>query len=143
MRNATIRPALTHRLVAVVATALVVGAASTGAALAASQYTVKVSVPTYPSGSTFTVKATGTSANPSQVVAYIGDKSCASTPKLEAAQPARRVINKGVNHNYTASKTAKVGSGGTHRVCAYLTSTNGSTTRAHSSASYTALAGAY
>lgn len=143
MRNATIGTALLskrvtkkHRFVAV-ATALLVSAATTGAALAASPYTVKLTIPKNVSSSPFTVKATGTAATPSQVVAYIGNKACASTPTLEAAQPARRVINKSVDHAYAASKSAKAGSAGSHRVCAYLTSTNGSTTRARASASYT------
>jgi hypothetical protein len=141
MRNATIRRALPVRAVTA---ALVAATAMGGTALAASPYTVKLTVPKNPSaGSTFKVKATGVAANTSQVVAYIGNKACASTPKAEAAQPARRVLNKSVNHTYTASKTANVGSAGNHRVCAYLTSTNGSTVRARTSATYTALSGGY
>jgi hypothetical protein len=132
-----------RKTTATVATLLGMGALS-GAALAASRYTVKLTVPKTVQGSTIKVKATGTAVSASQVVAYIGTKACASTPKLEAAQPARRVINKGVNHAYTASKTARAGSpGSTYRVCAYLTSTSGSTVRAHTSATYSVLTGGY
>lgn len=142
MRNATIGPAALAKALAAkrfVAGGVALGlvAATSGAALAASPYTVKLTVPKNVSSASFTVKATGTAASPSQVVAYIGNKACASTAKLEAAQPARRVINKSVSHTYTASKSANAGSAGSHRVCAYLTSTDGSTTRARASATYT------
>ena len=148
MRNAdnqsATRAKARKRWSAAVATALAVAAATTGAALAASPYTLKLTVPKNPSSSTFTVKATGNAATTSQVVAYIGDKPCASTPKLEATPAARRVVNKTVSGTYTASKSARVGSvGTTHRVCAYLTSTNGSVVRARAATTYTPLSGAY
>jgi hypothetical protein len=131
-----------RKTTAAVATLLAVGAL-TGTALAASAYTVKVSSPTNFSSATFKVKVTGTARSSSQVTAYVGNKACATTAKSEAAQPARRVINKTVSGNYTATKTAQAGSAGSHRLCAYLTSTNGSTTRARSSSTYTVLTGGY
>lgn len=117
-----------------------------GAALAASSYSVKVSAfPTNVGQPTFKVTVTGTARSSSQVTAFvsIGNRACATSAKLEQAQPARRVLNKTVSGNYTANKTARPGAPGVHHLCAYLTSTNGSTTRARSSLKYNALAGAY
>lgn len=145
MPQKTIGSASWRRLLAGVAV-LAAGGAMSGAALAASSYSVKASAfPTNVSQSTFKAKVTGTAPSSSQVTAFVGgiNKACAANAKLEAAQPARRVINKTVSGNYTATKTARPGSVGTHRLCAYLTSTNGSTTRAHSSIKYNVLAGAY
>lgn len=110
---------------------------------AASAYSVSLSVPSTVSGATVKVKATGTSQSTSRLTVYIANK-CASSLGAEAAMSsARRVINKDVSRSYTATKNAKSGTAGSHRVCAYLTSTSGSSLRAHASSTYYALTGAY
>lgn len=114
-----------------------------GVALAAAQYSVKLSVPTLVQGAQFKVKATGVAKNTSRLTVFIASK-CAANPKAEASvQSVRQIVSKNVVRSFSASKTTVAGAAGSHRVCAYLTPTKGSTVRAHASATYTALLGAY
>jgi hypothetical protein len=109
-------------------------------------YSVKVATPyrNVTTTATYKFKVTGSVKTASQLSLFIGKNNrCASSPKLEAAQAWRQIINKQVANSFTATKTSPVGSATTHYVCSYLTPTHGSTVRAHSSTWYTAVVAGY
>jgi hypothetical protein len=137
MRRATIQ---SLSLAATLTTIL----ALSGTALAAATYTVKLNVPQYVNlGQTFKVKATGTSSIRSHLEVFVTSKPCAKSAAAETKRASGALINKTVLHRYTSSKAVHANAG-TYHVCAYLTPTgHSSTTRAHSSATYYTLVGAY
>jgi hypothetical protein len=114
------------------------------AALASSQYTVKIKLPAdaIAPGHAFKVKGAGVSPSRSRLTEFLSGKSCAASSKAEALRPAQKIINKNVAQSYTSSKNAKASqTTGTYYVCAYLT--QGSSTRAHQALKYFVVVGGY
>lgn len=137
MRRATIEPlALAATLTAIMAFSSV--------ALAAAQYTVKLNVPHYvDAGQTFKVKATGISRTRSHLEVFLTSKPCSKSAATETKRASGALVSKNVLHRYTSSRAVHAKTG-TYNVCAYLTPTgHSSTTRAHASAAYYVLVGAY
>ncbi len=123
-----------------------VALAAAPAVAATPSYSVKNAIP--PMGvtlnPTYKFKVTGSAKTLSQLTLFIGQNNkCAASPKLEATKAWRQIINKQVTHNFTATKTSPVGSAGTHYLCAYLTPPHGTSVRAHSSGTYTAVQSGY
>ena len=113
-------------------------------ALATAGYAVKLSVPRYVSaGQAFKVKATGVSKARSRLEVFVTIRTCARSVAAETKRSSRALISKNVLDGYTSSKAVH-SKAGTYHVCAYLTPIGrASITRAHASATYYALAGAY
>jgi hypothetical protein len=113
------------RVIAGVAAFLVVGA-FTGVALAGGPYTVAVKVvpKTVPLPGTFTVTASGMSANTSRLLVFINeDHKCALTAKVDASFAGDVLTFRGrVTGSYSRSQAETDHIAGQHRACAYLTS---------------------
>jgi hypothetical protein len=114
-------------------------------ATAASSYTLKLkaSPSPAPQPGSFTITASGTAAGPVHLQVFVNTtKSCASTASSESHTSGdTAAFSATVKHSFskngtlvTTSNVNKPDGPGNHYACAYLTA--GSTTRAHTSTSY-------
>jgi hypothetical protein len=115
-----------------------------GVAVAAAGYTVKLNVPhDVQAGQTFQVRATGISRTRSHLEVFVTSKRCPKSVAGEDKRASGAPISANVLQRYARSKAVHARPG-TYHVCAYLTPIgHSSITRAHASATYYVLVGAY